>query len=294
MKGAVRVSLVLAACMLFFAVCWAQDENAETTDVKETAEVTIVTPTTEAGEGLDLYAVAELFKDAESVEGFEKALNDSANEINNLDLDEDGNVDYIRVVDHGKDNTHILVLQVALGENEYQDVATIEIERKSDEDVDLQVVGNEEIYGKDYVVEPVQSSTTVVVHVHRWPVIRIIFGPKYRPWRSRWGWKSYPVWWRPWRRLPSATYKARTVRWTKRAAFHHAKRKRIKRAHIYTARSSKLAVRKTRPPAAKPKGPAKQPVKQPARAPARAVKKPPAKAQPRKALPAKPDKKPGG
>ena len=39
-------------------------------------------------------AVAELFKDSKDLEAFEKALNDSEVGINNLDLDEDGEVDF--------------------------------------------------------------------------------------------------------------------------------------------------------------------------------------------------------
>jgi len=161
-----RVALIVFAAVAVTFLCtagWAEEKSVKASS--EVTEVTIVSPATEAGEDLDLYAVAELFKEAEGVEEFEKALNDSANEINNLDLAGDGDVDYIHVVDNTEGNIHILVLQVALAEDDYQDIATIEIEKKSDEDVDLQVVGNEEIYGEDYVVEPDQYSTTVI-HVH--------------------------------------------------------------------------------------------------------------------------------
>ncbi len=59
-------------------------------------EITVVAPTSEAAEGLDLKAVSELFKDSENLEEFEKALNDPEVGINNLDLDENGEVDFIR------------------------------------------------------------------------------------------------------------------------------------------------------------------------------------------------------
>ena len=45
-------------------------------------EVTIVTPTVAAAEGLDLKAVSELFSTSEDLEAFEKALNDRAKEMN--------------------------------------------------------------------------------------------------------------------------------------------------------------------------------------------------------------------
>ena len=142
-------------------------------------EITVVAPTTEAGEDLDLYAIAELFKESESVEEFEKAINDPENEVNNLDLNEDGEVDYITVVEEVEDNTHILILRVPLSDTEYQDVASVEVEQNGKDDVSMQVVGDEEIYGEEYIVEPdpepSSSSTTVHVHVHTYPVHPDIF-----------------------------------------------------------------------------------------------------------------------
>jgi cystathionine beta-lyase family protein involved in aluminum resistance len=84
-------------------------------------------------EGLDLYVAAKIFKDSENLEEYEKALNDPAIGINNLDLDEDGYIDYIRIVEQVVDDTYMIMLQVPLGQNEFQDVATIEIEKTGNE-----------------------------------------------------------------------------------------------------------------------------------------------------------------
>ena len=54
------------------------------------------------GDNLDLNGVLELFKESKDVEDFEKKLNTESNGVNNLDLNEDGEVDYIRVVDQCK------------------------------------------------------------------------------------------------------------------------------------------------------------------------------------------------
>jgi len=169
---------------------------------------TTITPLTEAGENLDLQSVLELFMASESVEDFEKALNDSTNEINNLDLNEDDIVDYIRVVEYVDGDAHILVLQVPLAENEYQDVATINLE-KTDDDYAIQIAGDTEIYGEDYYIEPapeeeIQTSTTTVVVV--------MYGYGYSPWISPYRWRVYPVWWRPWRPHPVTVYRSRVVR----------------------------------------------------------------------------------
>src|SRR5688572_28299063 len=49
------------------------------------------------GDNLDLYLVLDLFQKSKTIEGFEKALNDTATGINNLDLDLNGKIDFIKV-----------------------------------------------------------------------------------------------------------------------------------------------------------------------------------------------------
>ncbi len=204
--------VVFCAILVFSQLTIAQDD------------VTVIVPTTEAGENLDLKAVMELFSESESVEEFEKALNDSSNEINNLDLNEDGQVDYIRVVEQVEGDVHILILQVPLAENEYQDVATINIEKNKDEYI-LQAQGDPDLYGEDYYVEPepeveVKTTTTVV----------IMFGVGYSPWISPFRWRVYPVWWRPWRPHPISVYRSRVVR-HHRAHYRHSRHRSTVRAH---------------------------------------------------------------
>ena len=92
-------------------------------------DVTIVAPTSEAADGLDLKAVSVLFQDSENLEAFEKALNDSETGINNLDLNEDGEADFIRVVEEADGDARLIILQVPLAKDEFQDVATIEVEK---------------------------------------------------------------------------------------------------------------------------------------------------------------------
>ena len=51
-----------------------------------------------AGDNLDLYAVLDLFLKSKTIEGFEKSLNEQKTGINNLDLDLDKKVDFIKVI----------------------------------------------------------------------------------------------------------------------------------------------------------------------------------------------------
>lgn len=208
-----QLQLFVSVCFLFSVSYFAAAQE----------NITIVTPTSRIAEGLDLNAVAELFKDAENLEEFEKALNDPAIGINNLDLDRDGYVDYIRVVEHVVDDAHVIILQVSLGQDEFQDIATIEVERTRNGNYNMQVRGNEVIYGIDYYITPVYVQ---VHHIHGWRIMAWLFGPMYRPYYSVYYFGYYPGWWRPYRPVVIHVYHHHTERYTRRATFEHTRENR--------------------------------------------------------------------
>jgi hypothetical protein len=198
-----------------------------------------ITPASETLEGLDLGAVCELFKESENLEAFEKSLNDPDVGINNLDLDENGEVDFICVTEETSGNAHLILLQAVLGENESQDVATIEID-ESEDDTCMQIQGNEAVYGPDYYFIPAE------VHIRAWPIITFLYRPGYRPYRSAYTFGFHPKWWKVFAPVPHARYHTRVTVYTKRAGFVVAKTGRV---HVtqkitYHPRSSKL-VKKT-------------------------------------------------
>ena len=82
----------------------------------------------EISDNLDLRAVASIFGDSRDLEDFERRLNDPKNQISNLDLNNDNQVDYLRVIESVEGNTHLIVLQSVLGKDLFQDVATVEVE----------------------------------------------------------------------------------------------------------------------------------------------------------------------
>ena len=90
------------------------------------------------GDNFSLEGVLELFKQAVSPEDFEKMLNSESHYVNNLDLNEDGEIDYIRVVDHMEGDVHAIVLQAPISADESQDIAVIEIEKRGPEEAILQ------------------------------------------------------------------------------------------------------------------------------------------------------------
>ncbi|MEP7143932.1 MAG: hypothetical protein ABI707_13715 [Ferruginibacter sp.] len=178
------------------------------------------------GDNLNLYSVLKLFQESETLEGFEKNLNDETSKINNLDLDGDNNIDYISVADNLEGTLHNITLKVAVNKDESQDVAVFVVQKDKDGRVQIQVIGDEDLYGKDYIIEPnfetaadVSGSTpnpgymgntnpandntgvqnTTTAEIAAWPVISFIYVPDYVNWHSPWHWNNYPTYWRPWR-----------------------------------------------------------------------------------------------
>ncbi len=162
-------------------------------------DVTTVEATdSEISENLDLEAVASVFGEAEDLEDFEKKLNDPDTQISNLDLNEDGEVDYLRVIESSKDETHLVTIQAVIEEDKYQDVAVIDVEKDSEGETQVQVVGDVYMYGPDYIITP--------VYVHPPVVVVWFWGPYYNPWRSPYYYGYYPPYYRPWRPYPTPRY----------------------------------------------------------------------------------------
>ncbi|MBN2666046.1 MAG: hypothetical protein JXR67_06015 [Bacteroidales bacterium] len=168
------------------------------------------------GDNFNLYAVMNLFQQSETLEGFERSLNDENSRINNLDLNNDNYIDYVKVIDYVKGNVHTIVLQAVLDRDDSQDVAVFTVEKFRDGAVQIQLIGDEALYGRNYIIEPylaetpnpgytgrakkqnVQTVRTTYVAIDAWPVVRYIYLPNYTIWRSSWYWGYYPSYWRPW------------------------------------------------------------------------------------------------
>ena len=160
------------------------------------------------GDNLSLFGVLELFKKAENIEDFEKKLNAEDSSVNNLDLDRNGEVDYIIVNDKSEGDSHALMLSVEIAEGDFKDIACVALEKKANDDAAIQVIGDEDYYGKDYYVEPsdemkqggkgISMALGVYVNVWVWPCVRYVYHPAYVVWVSPWSWRAHPHWWHPW------------------------------------------------------------------------------------------------
>jgi len=225
-------SIILTLMAVVFAACVSIAQEEESTGLP--------------GDNFSLEGALELFKKAESPEDFEKLLNTESNNVNNLDLNDDGEIDYVRVVDNMDGDVHAIVLQVAVNENESQDVAVIEVEKTGDEAAMLQIIGDEDVYGEQTIVEPFEAEANengkngpnvtvarIVVNVWGWPSVRFVYRPGYRVWVSPWRWRQYPVWFSPWRPRPFHVWHPLAV--VHRPHYHAVTTHRVVRAHaVYT------------------------------------------------------------
>lgn len=194
------------------------------------------------GDNFSLQGALSLFKQANSPEEFEKLLNTQNNKVNNLDLNGDGNIDYLRVINKRKDQVQVFIIQALVSNQESQDIAVIELEKTGENTAVIQIAGDEDIYGETTISEPVEvtdnaapddaernsyfyepntrahgpsagfdmpvfAPARVIVNVWFWPCVRRVYAPSYMVWTSPWTWVNPPVWWRPWRPMPVYAYR---------------------------------------------------------------------------------------
>lgn len=159
---------------------------------------TVTATSSDISDNLDLKAVASIFGDSRDLEDFERRLNDPKIQISNLDLNNDGYVDYLRVIETTEKNLHLIVIQSVLEKDVFQDVATINVERDG-ERVSVQVVGDPYMYGPNYIYEP--------VYVVRPVIFGVFWDPYYRPYYSPWYWGYYPTYYSYWSPYPIYRYR---------------------------------------------------------------------------------------
>ncbi|MDA3823349.1 MAG: hypothetical protein PF450_12170 [Bacteroidales bacterium] len=191
------------------------------------------------GDNLNLYAVMNLFQESETLEAFERSLNDQETTVNNLDLNGDRFVDYITVSDFVDKEVHNIVLRTFLNDKDQQDIAVFVVEKLRNGEVQIQLIGDEALYGPNYIVEPIYAETpnpgytgntysrnanvvTTTYHdIAVWPVVRYMYRPNYVVWRSSWYYGYYPSYWHSWNPHYYHYYYGYHSRWNDRYYSHY-------------------------------------------------------------------------
>lgn len=168
------------------------------TQIQAQDRTTVTANSRDISDNLDLRAVASIFGDSQDLADFERRLNDPKAQISNLDLNGDNKVDYLRVIETVENNIHVIIIQSVLDRDVYQDVATIEVERDNNNNVQVQVVGDVYMYGTNYIYEP--------VYVTRPIIFNVFWTNHYRPYYSPWYWSYYPTYYHTWDPYPIYRY----------------------------------------------------------------------------------------
>lgn len=163
---------------------------------KKTEYVTTTVHT--AADGLNLQAVTDLATKVKTAEEFEKKLNEKNNKINNLDLNEDDKVDYIKVTEINQGDKHGFSLTTELSEEEEQELAVIEFEAGADKQVTVQTHGNNHIYGHNHYYYRRSLISDIIIWNY--------FTRPHRSYYSSWGYNRYPSHYSNFAPRPQASY----------------------------------------------------------------------------------------
>ena len=155
-----------------------------------------------AGEGLDLKAVGELVKNCKDAPELEKKLNDPTTSVNNLDLNKDGQVDYIKVTEYGSGNTRGFSLTTEPTKGDVQELATIDIQKNQQtQQAEMSITGNQDVYGSNQTYQSSFSPGEFLLMA--W-----LFSP--RPYYvSPYYFGYYPAYYHPWGCYPYYAYHSR-------------------------------------------------------------------------------------
>lgn len=172
----------------------------------DSSNVTVVN----AKDGLNIQALCEVVQKAKDAEDLEKKLNEPGQKVNNLDLDEDGKVDYVGVTEFTKGKTHGFSFTVSIG-GEKQEVATVQIEENSDGTASVEAQGNQHVYGHGhYYHSRIGVGDLLLFHYLTRP---------HTPYASRYSSYSPPSYYAPQTTRPVDTYRSDAAAMTKNSSF---------------------------------------------------------------------------
>jgi len=192
----IAIVLILLINGFFSLMSWLSPDPEPVGDYFEPRASQISQPPAQAAEGFDLAALTVLTKEIRSGQELERRLNTKGG-INNLDLDDDGKVDYLQVEEFGQPESGKIGYSVFTEPeiNQRQEVAEVTVEQNKD-NAEIQVIGNPEIYGDDQVFNdfaPIKREGTppAAQGAAPYPVYSSYFMP--RPlWMSPYGYGMHP------------------------------------------------------------------------------------------------------
>lgn len=190
---------ILLSAVLAIALVSCKESNSTPVYVQDAApaQSVVVTPANQnVGDNLDLQALGDLVKQSASAQDIENKLNTDGS-INNLDLDGDGQVDYVKVneTQQGANKGFVFLVDT---QGTPQQVAVITIEQANGV-AQVNVQGNQAIYGPQayYTSSHALSDLLIMNYLLSY----------HRPYYSPYHYGYYPSHYRSYRSVPYSSYR---------------------------------------------------------------------------------------
>ena len=169
-----RILILLSAAAMLFAVSCQQNPPQQNN----------VTIQSSALAGFDVNKLAQVVKTSTDPGKIEKAINDPNNHINNLDLDKDGNIDYLKVEETGPNKLKVVD---DVSDSDSVTVARINVDPDStSQTANLNIQGNPQYAGYDNYYHSSFSFTDFLLlsylmrpHMYYMPMYHYGYYPSY-------------------------------------------------------------------------------------------------------------------
>lgn len=146
-----KTTIYLLILSLLFTSCGSSNNEYQTKpNPNSSVNVSVKEAEPSISDGLKLKDVGQLISVCKTPEELQNKLNEK-NGINNLDLNKDGNIDYIRVTEQNEGNSRKYILSTKNDSDEDTEIANITLtpNEKLDQ-VDMSISGNERIYPQEH------------------------------------------------------------------------------------------------------------------------------------------------
>lgn len=161
------------------------------------SNVIVTAETPNLGNGLDLQALGEIVKNSSNAQEIENKLN-QPNSINNLDLDGNGQVDYIKVTEYGDGANRGFSFTVDTNDGSSQEIASVEVNKLDNQRANMSVHGNQSIYGHNsHYSSSFGLSDLLIMHY--------LFNP-HPVYVSPWRYGYYPTYYRNYAPVAHSNY----------------------------------------------------------------------------------------
>ena len=193
--------LLLAVLLIILQARSCLTEDITAASVTQT-NVVVQASGSEATTGLDLEALGALLNEVQNAEELERQLNQKGG-INNLDLNSDGVVDFIAVTEFGSGAERGFSLSTEMASGVEEEIATIRVQQSTQEQAQVQIQGNEALYGPNVYYHSRIGLGDVLLFA--W-----LFSP-HPPYYSPFAWGYYPSYYgRGYTTVARSQYRAHT------------------------------------------------------------------------------------